>query len=250
MKLRNCNGKAYPHLLMITLLLSSCSFNYEPNSILNDYDESVISYFKEVALGFENGGTEITRKWQSNMYIFIDGDVNNRLINKLELIINEINSLATDGFKIELTEDPKFANNYIFFGRASDFNSLFSGDPDLIWSSFGQYSVWHNNNIIYKARIFIDTHRSTLDQQKSLIVEELTQSLGLGKDSPRYPTSVFYETRLDGGFAQNYSEIDKDLIRLLYHPKMQVGLNSYMVDELLREILIENSGNNHLHFRQ
>ena len=39
-------------------------------------------------------------------------------------------------------------------------------------------------------------------------------------------------------FNQIYLEIDKDVIRLLYHPKMKIGVDRYEVDNLLREILL------------
>lgn len=223
------------------ILISSCSKDNEdilPESEQSEYELEVISYFKEVALGFENGNSsEITRKWQSPMRVFLDGNPSSLINDKVKQSVNEINELVTDGFLIEIVNDYNLSNCYVFFGTASDFIEKFPDADGQIGSNYALFNVWWNNNIINRARIFIDTNRPNLKQQESIIVEEITQSLGLGKDSPRYPNSIFYETPNNGGFATEYANIDKDLIRLLYHPKMSVGLNENQVDEVLREIL-------------
>jgi hypothetical protein len=76
-----------------------------------------------------------------------------------------------------------------------------------------------------------------------LILEEVTQSLGLGKDSLLYKESIFYETSVDGRFAQDFADIDLELIRLLYNPRMRVGLDRNEVVALLSIILLEEQEN-------
>ena len=227
--------------LLIFILILSCSVEegeMSPEPGLSEFDREVIDYFKEIALGFENGNaSEITRKWRSPMRIFVEGDVSPELINRVEETIAEINGLASDGFSVELVGDSISSNCYLFFGTASEFSAIFPDTEGQIGTNFAIFNVWWNDNIINRARIFIDTHRPNLAQQESLIVEEITQSLGLGKDSPRYPTSIFYETPSNGGFASGYSTIDKEVIRLLYHPDMTIGLNEMEVEELLETIL-------------
>ena len=83
--------------------------------------------------------------------------------------------------------------------------------------------------------MYVDIYRANNIGQKHLLREELTQSLGLGKDSSKYPNSIFQSSWTQ---TLNYLEIDKDLIRLLYHPKMKIGVDRYEVDNLLREILL------------
>jgi hypothetical protein len=85
--------------------------------------------------------------------------------------------------------------------------------------------------------MFVDTFRASLNEQKHLLREELTQSLGLARDSYLYSDSIFqqaFSTKVT-----KYAQIDKDLIRLLYHPEMSVGLNANQVDSILRKILQE-----------
>ncbi len=71
-------------------------------------------------------------------------------------------------------------------------------------------------------------------EQKHLLREEFTQSLGLARDSQLYMESIFQSNWTT---TIKYAPIDRDLIRLLYHPKMSVGLNEFEVDNALREIL-------------
>ena len=62
-------------IFLIVVFISSCNSDDELTIELNEYDLEVISYFKEIALGFEHGEvSEITRKWNSTMKIFIGGN--------------------------------------------------------------------------------------------------------------------------------------------------------------------------------
>ena len=63
---------------LILLIFLSCSDDGEVNIELDEYDLEVISYFKDIALGFEYGtSSEITRKWCSDLKIFVGGDISN-----------------------------------------------------------------------------------------------------------------------------------------------------------------------------
>jgi hypothetical protein len=82
--------------------------------------------------------------------------------------------------------------------------------------------------------MYVDIVRANSTEQKHLLREEFTQSLGLAKDSPLYMESIFQSAWTT---TTEYAAIDKDLIRLLYHPDMGVGLNQAQVEEVLKEIL-------------
>ncbi|WP_162628067.1 DUF2927 domain-containing protein [Arcticibacterium luteifluviistationis] len=66
----------------------------------------------------------------------------------------------------------------------------------------------------------------------------MTQSLGLGKDSDLYLESLFQQSWT---LTTNYALIDKELIRLLYHPEITSGLDSKEVTETLTNILLEEN---------
>ncbi|MEM8525252.1 MAG: DUF2927 domain-containing protein [Bacteroidota bacterium] len=229
------------NILAIILLFASCSKEEEeiilPKQELSAFEMQVINYFIEVALGFEDGSVpEITRKWWNPMKIFVGGNPSTENMEKVEQTLADINELATDGFSVEMVSDSSSSNCYLFFGSNAEFRRT-SPNINVGSTNFGYFYVWWQGNNINRARIFVDTQRANLQQQQSLILEEITQALGLGKDSPRYPGSIFYETANDGGFATEYSDLDREVVRLLYHPNMRVGLNAPQVNALLTNIL-------------
>lgn len=228
-----------------TLFLINCTDDAEPGPTLPIFQEMVIDYFQDVALGYENGGaSEITRRWGGPMYIFIGGDKENAFLREnVEEVVAIINQLATNGFQIEIVQDSSFSNAYIFFGSPDAFGRLFPEVADKLSGNFGWFNVWWNADRLNRSRIFVNTVNASPAQQRSLIFEEIVQSLGLGKDSPKYPDSIFYEIPGNGGFAQQLSDLDRELIRLLYHPRMRIGLNATQVEALLREILTDELEN-------
>jgi hypothetical protein len=219
----------------LILLFSSCSDDDERGG-LTAYDESVIDYFSEIALGFEFGGyEEVTRKWTSQMKIFVGGTKKPDLMNELQEIVTEINALATDGFKITIVTDTLQSNFYIFLGTGSRYSTIFPSQAGLVANNWGLFSVFWTDNHLYQGFMYVDLIRANAVEQKHLLREELTQSLGLAKDSPLYPQSIFQSRFTE---TNEYAAIDKDLIRLLYHPNMQVGLTKAKVEEVLRNILL------------
>jgi len=233
---------SYSFLVEVTDGQYSATANITINigQALSEYNKSVVTYFKLIALGYEYGtATEVTRKWNSNMKMFLGGRPTSELIEKVEHVMAEINELATDGFQVEIVNDSLQSNCYIFFGGRSEYLEKFPELEDVIIGNSGLYAVWLDNDFINRASIFIDTEQREYGLQESIILEEITQSLGLGMDSPKYPNSIFYETSTDGGFATEYADIDRELIRLLYHPQMRVGLNRIEVEEVLRKILLQ-----------
>ena len=239
-------------ILVFTLiaLLIGCSKNEdkdvfpEPSEELTTYQRKLIQYFKEIALGMEyDNKVKIVKKWEMPMKLFIDGKKTKEVLDKLDETIFQINELVgkDNKFHIELVDDINQANGYMFLGSKEDFLSLHPDMKGYIKDNWALFYVWWNNNVLYKTKIYIKADNTTIAEQKSLILEELTQSIGLFRDSPRYKNSIFYETPNDGGFAQVYSRMDKDLIRLLYHPKIKVGYNDVQVEKALKEILINEN---------
>lgn len=156
--------------------------------------------------------------------------------------IAQLNELIEATTSIRIVTDTLQSNAYIYFGTASEFIDLFPDMSGLLTNNVGYFNVWWNSNVINRARIFVDTQRINFQQQRSLIKEELTQSLGMGKDSPLYPTSIFYETATDGGFATEFSDLDREIIRLLYHPQMTVGLSLAQARAVIVSVYNQENG--------
>jgi len=223
--------------LLISFCLSSCS----EEELLTDYEQSVINYFLEVGIGDESGMLpERTFKWTVPMKIFINNKENDELY--MELIrntIDEINVLVTDGFSIEIVSDSILSNTYIFLGSPTDFDNKF---PNLERSSdVGVAFTWHNNNINIRAVIFINAILySDFNEaaKNTLLKQELMHSLGFLNHSFLYRESALYRGHIFHNFKGEFAQIDKDVIRLLYHPSMSFGLDATQVEEVLRNIYL------------
>lgn len=208
-----------------------------PEPGLSEYEIDVINYFKEISLGFEFGNTsKVTRKWVTEMKVFIGGDLDPELLSELDKIIAEMDEIITDGFKITFVNDSLASNYYIYFGTGEMYGNMFPAESSLVNSNFGLFNVsWNGQNQFVSGHMYVDITRANSIEQKHLLREEFTQSMGLAKDSSLYPESIFQSAWTT---TTSYAPIDKDLIRLLYHPKMSTGLNETQVDEILREILV------------
>jgi len=229
--------KKFGVLILAAFVINSCSKNEEITPGLNEYDLQVISYFKEIALGFEFGNaSEITRKWTTTMKIYVGGTPTSTLTNELYRIMSELNTLATDGFSVEIASDSLESNYYLFFGSGDDYAQINPSASPYVSSNWGLFSIWWNSaNQLNYGMMYVDIYRPDEAGQKHLLREELTQSLGLGKDSYLYNESIFQQAWTT---TNNYAQIDKDVIRLLYHPQMSIGLDAVQVDEVLRRILL------------
>jgi len=222
---------------IIVILISACSEGEPERNGLNAYDESVIEYFNEIALGFEFGSaSEVTRKWKNDMKIFVGGTKTPIMMDELLRVIQEINALATDGFSASVVTDSVESNFYIFLGSGGEYAKKFPSVLNLVLSNWGLFNIYFDaSNIIYGGIMYVDIDRASNIEEKHLLREELTQSLGLAKDSNRYPDSIF---QANWTSTTEYSNVDKDLVRLLYHPSMQIGLDQVQSADLLREIIL------------
>lgn len=223
---------------IIGFLSFGCSDPEVKPDQLSVYRNDVTDYFAEVALGFEFGSaSRVTRKWNNEIKIFIGGEKSTEMLDELDRILTELEELSTE-FSFSITADTSQSNYYIFFGSGSSFAARFPPAQQHVATNWGLFYVYFNaSNEIHGAAMYVDTERATqAEARKHLLREEFTQSLGLARDSDRYPQSIFYAPWTT---VTEYSPIDRDLIRLLYHPSMPTGLDETAVRNLLKDLLIE-----------
>jgi len=228
-------------LLGLFFYLKKRDINYDPTP----YEKEVMDYFKEIALQSEyRDNPEKVIKWKEPIFLYIMKEKEFKSqMSAIKRTINEINQLATDGFYIEITNNLSNSNTILYLCEKErvkeldqEFYEKINGiDYDV--SGYVQGKLLTTTYEINKAKIFISTENA-IDVQESAILEEITQSLGLAFDSKKYATSVFYEDKYKlEEETKQYSQLDKDIIRLLYHPKMKPGLDSIEVDRVIKRIL-------------
>lgn len=182
---------------------------FDENKYKSYSDESV-EYFKEIALGREfKSDSEVLKRWDKDMKIYVGGNTNEVLNSELERIVLELNNII-DPINIEIVSDSTSSNMYIYFGSYKDFSLIKPNiDYGLLKSNWGLFIVKQNSGCMY-----VDIHRANELEQKHLLREELTQSLGLFDDSYKYPESIFYQGWTT---TTEYAPIDRELIDMLYN---------------------------------
>ncbi|WP_428741415.1 DUF2927 domain-containing protein [Tenacibaculum sp.] len=233
-------------LIIILIVFSTWVYKSEEKYIPTDYEISVINYFNEIAIKSEYfDNPERVTKWRKPMNLFIYKEA--ELSKQMELIystIKTINSIASDGFKIEIIEDYKDASAVLYLcdknkvkELAPNFYKLIEDSVNYEYTGFSYIEFKLTNFVINKALIFVDTEVS-INEQKHSIVEELTQSLGLSNDSNKYSDSIFYESdsiQEKTGFS--YSKMDIALIKYLYAPKMKPGFKEKSAEIVIKKIM-------------
>ncbi|MTI88850.1 MAG: DUF2927 domain-containing protein [Balneolaceae bacterium] len=228
-----------PYVLLLLFLTSCLEGQVTAEEQPLTKQEEAIAYFKDVALGMEFGNVdEVTRKWQKDIFIYVEGEQDSTLMEELDIIIADLNDLIDDGeTTLSITHDPDSSNFSIFFGSGQEFESRFSPAIGYTETNYGMFWLsWNPNNEIRQATMYVDIYRPKKVNQRHLLREELTQSLGMAKDSPKYEDSIFNSSYSVSAVTE-YSEMDKDVIQLLYHPQMKTGLSVFQVQPVLESII-------------
>lgn len=121
------NSRVTVLALILLMGVISCSKEEESDIVLPPFQEQTVSYFQEVALGFENGSaSRITRYWATEMRIYVQGESENQLlVNIVNETVAEINELSTSGFQVRVVDNIDGANAILYLGSPADFSSLF-----------------------------------------------------------------------------------------------------------------------------
>ncbi len=226
--------------LVLLFLFVSCSEKTDSSTDdLTEDQQTAISYFKEIALGLEFGDApKVTRKWTNDMKIFVGGNPSQELSQELDTIISDLNQLSQQSnVSISTVADSSSSNAYVFFGSHTDFAEQVPAAENNVDENYGLFYIWWNgNNELNRMATYVDMHRTESETaRKHLLREELTQSLGLARDSDRFSDSIYnssYSVQVT-----SFSKVDEQVIQLLYHPEIETGLNENEVENKLNEIV-------------
>ena len=191
------------------------------------YTSEEINYFLEIAFGAEfSENSSIIRKWEGDLRIKVIGSPTSEDFKTLNTVINEINHLVS-GINLKIVDNKP--NVTIYFVPVSQF---WQYEPNYQPGNYGYaWMNWNQNNVIYRANILITTTEVNQQERSHLIREELTQSLGLMRDSYKYENSIFYQPWTD---TNQYSPLDKTIIQMLYRPEINPGMTKSQVLSFLK----------------
>ena len=188
--------------------------------------EPEIEYFFEIAFGTEYGASQsLLHKWENNIGIKVNGTPTSADLDTLNQVVTELNSLVNS---ISLRIVDQNPNIDIHFTTMGQFASII---PGYVQGNMGYFSVWWNEiGAIYYANVLIASEGLSQQERSHLIREELTQSLGIMKDSNRYKDSIFFQ-----GWTNtiNYTPIDRSVISLLYDSRLKPNMTKDQVKNVL-----------------
>lgn len=195
------------------------------------FSQAQIDYFMEIAMGAEYNqqGIPRVRKWSGAIRVQAFGRPTSEDLRTLRSIISEINNLTSGAIRMQLVD--RNPNLTIHFVPEPQFRTI---EPAYIPVNFGFFVTrWNNRGMINRANVLITTTGVTQKERSHLIREELTQALGLMRDSYRYADSMFYQPWTD---TTRYSELDQALIQMLYLPQVKPGMTTAEVLRTLNSI--------------
>lgn len=193
--------------------------------------EDVIVYFNEVCLDAEfvhGGDASVVQKWTEPIFYTVHGDPTEKDMEVLTGFTLWLNHYA--GFPgIYEASNPEFANLRIYFCGQEEFLDRMGDDYVGL---DGAVTFWYTDNVIYDEIICI---LDTLDQtaRNSVILEELYNGLGPVQDTALRPDSLIYAEYVT---PQELTEVDELIIKLLYHPDIQCGMNAEECEQVIRRL--------------
>lgn len=194
--------------------------------------EDVILYFNEVCLDAEivnTGDPSVLQKWTVPVEYALNGSYSSEDLTVFNEFTRWLNTVV--GFPgIHEAPWPEDAPLQIYFCTGEE---LVSRMGRIFEGHDGAVTFWYNSeNEIYKATV---CYRTDISQytRNSVILEEIYNGLGPIQDTDLRPDSIIY-----AGFSepQSLTEMDELILRLLYHPWMECGMDAESCAAVIRQL--------------
>ena len=203
------------------------------NYILNNYSPEAIQFFYETVYFSENEKSKqaIIKRWEKDVKIYAHGNPPKRYIDDLKVNAEKIDSLKL-GVNIYMVNDPTQANVDVYFGSKRNLDTLFN----LNYSGIGV--LYDKDGRIEKAKIGVVVTNTPPLKVSYILLEEIIQIMGVIGDNFTHKESLFYE---DGHNKYNdLTDLDKEVLKLLYDPKVSPQLLTLKNYEYLFGHLLPN----------
>ena len=197
--------------------------------------EDMILYFNEVVLNVEYadgaGDTTLVQKWTDPIRFRICGDPTDEDRAVLADLFAQLNEIP--GFPgIYEAQEGETPNLTLYFQSKEDFERDFASV--IGWEEADgamQFSYYIATNVIFEGRI---GYRTDISQQlrNSVLVEEVINLLGIS-DTVLRSDSIVYQY---GSDATGLSDVDWAILKLLYDPEIQCGMNAEECREVLERL--------------
>ncbi len=198
------------------------------------YQPRDVEYFGEVAFGTEAGtGEAVLRKWATAPRIRVHGAPTPADQAALARIVAEVNELVPDLGMVLTATDP---NVELHFIPTEEFPLHV---PTYVRGNLGYFWAWWNpEQEITRAHVLVASEGIDQSEREHLLREELTQILGLMRDSWSYPESIFYQGWTETG---SFAPIDRTVLEMLYRAEVRPGQDRGTVLERLQTLRVDRS---------
>ena len=230
-------------LCFIVFILPGCNHS-NPQDLKQKYSVEAINYFYETVF-YEDyvGRHEMSKKWNKDLYFYINGEFSEYDTDNVQSAISYLNSLDLP-ITFYTASDSSSANVSVYFGNYSYLEEKmglknrkyepFAGvgytpksNSEIEWAKVGianDARKYKRNNIQDSAKL-----------RYGVVLEEFAQILGITGDSWHYPHSYFFE---GGGLGPtNLSDIDKEVVKLLYEPSIPVQYSRLQFEKDFGDVL-------------
>jgi hypothetical protein len=188
------------------------SFDYQKNQNQHSYSSEALDYYKEICLRDEYGGVNKAFKWKRDVKIYVHGSCPQYMMDELDKIVKDLNEIINT-IEIKIVKNRSEANTFIFLGSKEGFKTLYPQiQEENLRGNWGYFEVYPSSGSVMYVEM-VGSGDDTISQ-KSILREELTQSLGFFNDSEKYSESIFYQ---NSNSNTEYAPIDREVIDILYN---------------------------------
>lgn len=217
--------------------LSSASTLHWQNS------DFILNSFFEVALGSEYSEEgQFIRKWRKPIRYYFDHQVGDTTLHE-NLFNKQVRHLQRiTGHRFYQVNTAAEANVTVHFMMEKNFRDVVAQGTGISASHHVNSAIclasFHNTSagVIHKGAVYIPIDRARAHGQLvACMVEEITQVMGLPRDSDNVFPSVFNDRSTD----VLLSGLDDILLRLLYDPRVKSGMTRRQLLPVLTKIIQE-----------
>ncbi len=242
MTITNQKNFVFFALCFIALILPGCNHS-NPQDLKQKYSVEAINYFYETVFYEDNVGRhEFGRKWNQDLYFYVNGDFSKNDLDNVSSAISYLDSLALP-INFYTASDSSSANVSVYYGNYSYLeermglkNRKYEPFVGIAYTPGGNSAIeWTKVGFANDARKYKRIcKQDSAKLRYRVVLEEFTQMLGVSGDSFHYPNSIFFE---GGGIRLNFSDIDKEVIKLLYEPSIPVRYSRQQFEKDFGDVL-------------
>ncbi len=183
-------------------------------------------------------GATVNEKWQSDIKLFLDGNISDAYRTDVSNALTPFNSLfGVNGPSSSLVNTLEASNVHLIFGEKSAIENIWPDMFDAIGSAnFQGYALYNRdqNFNITRGRIWVRT------PSIPLFNHELGHIIGLGHASPGYcgNTISSNESFMCSFLKEEFSSFDNAMIQTLYSPETEVGKTFPELRPIIENLLL------------